>query len=355
MANTHADRPIATRTDLILLAIVTLYTGLAAFLQAAGPAHRPLTVLWPQVRPVFPIFALLAILAAALDQLRSGKSFTQVANWATLAKRCTRPSTLLRWCVACVMFWPFMDVFGWYKSRIWVGNPTLWDPAIVRLENVMHFGHQPWEWLQPVLGNVAATRSLDVFYHQIYPAVILFVVIGFALAGRGVSRSRYLVHFVLTWIIVGTVGGTLFPSVGPCYYGLAIPGPDPFAPLMAHLEAMNQVAPLAALRSQAFLWAGHTGVATPLGVSAMPSVHVGLAALVMAAAFECSRGVRTLGVLFWLATLVGSVALGWHYAADGYVATLIVVVLWAGAARFWRRAAFPPLAGKSLINSKTKT
>lgn len=330
------DSPV--KVDLILVGVVAAYVALAAFLQTTGPPHREIVVLWQQVRPVFLVFALLTILVLALDVLRSGKSLTSAAGWKDLSGRCLRARSVLRWFVACILFWPFMDVFGWYKSRIDLSAPNLWDPAIVRLEGLLHFGRQPWEWLQPVLGHPVVTRALDLFYHQVYPAVILFVVIGFALAGTGVRRARYLVLFVVTWIVVGTIGGTVFASVGPCYYGLTFPdAPDPFGPLMSYLQTVHAVTPLAAIRSQNFLWAGHMGLATPLGVSAMPSVHVGLATLVMLAAFDYGWWVRIPSVLFWLATLVGSVATGWHYAADGYAATLIVVAVWLAASQFWRR------------------
>lgn len=322
------------KADFAVIAIVGVYTLVAAVLQAIGPHHRDLVVLWTDAAVAFSVFALLVVMLVALDVLRANKSFTTAEGWRELGRRCVEPQAILRWLVACVVFWPFMDVFGWYKSRIPISHPALWDPAIVRLEAALHFGRQPWEWLQPVLGGMTATRAVDLFYHQIYPAVVIATVVAFALLDRGVRRGRFMILFLATWIVVGTIGGTLFASVGPCYFGLQFPDvPNPFGPLMAHLHAVDAATHLSAISSQEFLWAGYTHQATPLGVSAMPSVHVALAALVMVAAFDFNVWVRIAGVLFWFATLVGSVATGWHYASDGYVGTILVVLLWWASKR----------------------
>jgi len=330
--------------DFVIVGIVATYTAVAAVLQAIGPKPRPLAVLWHDVAVIIPIFAGLVILLVALDVLRSGKSFTSAAGWTELGRRCTRSSAILRWIVACIVFWPFMDVFGWYKSRIPITNPILKDPVIVRIDAALHFGHQPWELLQPVFGHPFATRLIDAFYHQIYPAVVIGVVVACSLIARGARRARFLVGFLMVWIIVGTVGGTLLASVGPCYYGRVFTDvPDPFAPLMRYLYSVNAVTALAAIPSQEFLWSGYTGQTVPLGISAMPSVHVAIAALLMCAAFDFRYPlVRLLGVLFWLATLVGSVATGWHYAVDGYVATVAVVVGWLVLKRVWHATESEP-------------
>ena len=62
--------------------------------------------------------------------------------------------------------------------------------------------------------------------------------------------------------------------------------------------------------------------------AAMPSMHVALATL---NALFLSRINRAAGVLGWAflgITQVGSVYFGWHYAIDGYVSIIAVLVLW---------------------------
>ncbi|MEX2741195.1 phosphatase PAP2 family protein [Rhizobium mongolense] len=72
--------------------------------------------------------------------------------------------------------------------------------------------------------------------------------------------------------------------------------------------------------------AGQTGLGS--GISAMPSVHVGL--VVLNALFLSSLN-RWLGVVGWaFAAMIfyGSVYTGWHCAVDGYVATAVALAIW---------------------------
>jgi hypothetical protein len=69
----------------------------------------------------------------------------------------------------------------------------------------------------------------------------------------------------------------------------------------------------------------------------MPSMHVGVAVLL--AIFGWKRH-RLLGLgfsAFALVIFLGSIHLGFHYAVDGYVAAIMVVVIWWISGRIARR------------------
>ena len=70
------------------------------------------------------------------------------------------------------------------------------------------------------------------------------------------------------------------------------------------------------------------------GISAFPSVHNGVAALMMFYLFERSRWLAPVGVLFCGLILFCSVYVGWHYAIDGYFSILAVWAAWY-ALRVW--------------------
>ena len=69
------------------------------------------------------------------------------------------------------------------------------------------------------------------------------------------------------------------------------------------------------------------------GISAMPSVHV---AIVVLNALLFSTVSRSLGIASWgfaLLIFIGSVYTGWHYALDGYVSAIVVLIIWLSVSR----------------------
>jgi hypothetical protein len=65
-----------------------------------------------------------------------------------------------------------------------------------------------------------------------------------------------------------------------------------------------------------------------VGMSAMPSLHVGLAVLFALVGWAHRRSLGIVLAIFAALVLIGSVHLAWHYAVDGYVAALVVILLW---------------------------
>ena len=70
----------------------------------------------------------------------------------------------------------------------------------------------------------------------------------------------------------------------------------------------------------------------------MPSMHVGSTTLFACYAFTWRRWAGWVMVGFLVLILAGSVALGWHYAVDGYLGAAIALLFWQIAGRVVRRA-----------------
>jgi membrane-associated phospholipid phosphatase len=136
----------------------------------------------------------------------------------------------------------------------------------------------------------------------------------------------------------GAVAATAFSSVGPVYYGMLGLEPDPFAPLLDFLHTTNAKVPLGAVGAQTLLWDSYTGKVYPyLGISAFPSMHNALAALLVLVGWRIHRILGVLMTIFAGLILVGSVHLAWHYAVDSYAGILIAVLSWwiAGQLARW--------------------
>ena len=225
----------------------------------------------------------------------------------------------------------FFSLFTTAKNMIPVINPFSWDPFFAQMEAWIHFGKQPWEWLQPILGYAVVTMVISFFY-KLWFVTKFFVMYWqtFSLKNPAL-REQFFLALLGIWIINGVVLATLLSSAGPCYFSLAYPDlPNPYAGLMDYLYHTDNLTAVFDLKAQEFLWQayqGHAPVAFS-GISAMPSMHVSLAFLFVLLAWRYGIFAKTFFVYFFFFTVIGSIHLGWHYAADGYLSILTTLPIW---------------------------
>jgi len=229
----------------------------------------------------------------------------------------------------------FLGAFGRWKLMVHLVRPFGWDPALSALDARVHLGHYPWRILQPVLGHPPVTRLLDLAYVPVMLALLVGVTVWQGWTTNTALRRRFLLTFVLAWILLGTVLAVALSSAGPCYYGRVTGLPDPYAGLMAYLAGVHQATPLTALIIQDGLWQSHlsTTAGTFSEISAMPSIHVAMPTLFALAGWRASPRLGWALAAFAIVIFLGSVALGWHYAIDGYVGAAGVALIWWLAGR----------------------
>ena len=224
----------------------------------------------------------------------------------------------------------YMIGFSFIKKAIPLAHPFAWDQTLMQWDQLLHFGRQPYEWLAPLLNVPLVTFVLNLNYNiWFFVMFTLWYWQGFA-AKDTALRMRFLLGFTLTWFMGTSVLGTFFSSVGPCLYGRLLPGVDPYAPLMAWLNEVNQTHTIFALQAMNELWKDYeTGTGLINGISAMPSMHVGASILFALVGF--ASGKKWLGYLlsvFAALIFVGSIHLGWHYAIDGYAGAAVALICW---------------------------
>jgi hypothetical protein len=236
-----------------------------------------------------------------------------------------------------------MYVFSNIKSSIPMLNPYSWDVYFADLDKVLHFGRQPWEWLQPLLGYPPITFLLNINYNLWFLVTWLVWVYFAFLDGPSELRTRFFVSFFALWIVVGSLLAVGFSSVGPCFYDRLGLSPDPFAGLMAYLRSANEVLPIWAIPLQDELWQGYLDQSVLIkGISAMPSMHNGSALLYVLAGYQVSRFAGRVLALHCFLVFIGSIQLGWHYAVDSYLAWALTLVIWFAVlpiARWWHNTA----------------
>ncbi len=228
---------------------------------------------------------------------------------------------------------------GAHKSLFPYFNPFHWDPALARWDAFLHFGHQPYQLLTPLVEYFGVTGSKFVagVYVAWFP-VMYVTCFHAAFIDRDTARvTRFLWTFLLSWAVLGVAAAMALTSVGPMYYHDFYPHlPDPFKPLVDDLYpslVASKVPFIFETRELLLKWVRDAHVINFNSLSAMPSLHVGMAWLFLLYWRTVSRALFALAAAFFLLILVGSVYLGFHYAIDGYATVAGVSILWRSVAR----------------------
>lgn len=318
------------RTHRALLLIVLLYAAAATLLAGSLPsASDILNVLAGFLVAILtgPIFILCGYTIHVMVMQRPHRLCHYLYHD---LRRYLSNERLLHALPAMLLIPVFASSFTVFKAAIPRLHPYTWDASLSAWDIALHGGKAPWEWLQPLLGHPLVTGLLNFSYHLwffLFYAILYWLILD---TRRPLLRMQFLLSFALTWIALGSILAVLFASVGPCYYG-HLHASDPYAPLMAYLHDANQHVPVWALQVQDILWQGYQskGAHGELGISAMPSMHVATATLMVMLGWRVNRAAGIALSTFAVLILLGSIHLGWHYALDGYVGA-------AGAALVWR-------------------
>lgn len=302
--------------------------------------------------PVILVLIVMMIIGLARETVRLARighrGSLSLALWAKIRDDYFSPIRLANGLHAVVFMSLYMVGYNFIKRAIPHAVPFQWDVTFMEWDRFLHGGVLPHEWLAPILNHDWITFLISVNYNAWF--LVMFACWfwqGFA-ARDTALRQRFLLGFTLTWFLGTCVLGTIFSSVGPCFYGRLVPGPDPYAQAMAWLEQVNTRYPIWSLAVMNELWKNYeTGHGVVNGISAMPSMHVGTSVLFALLGF--AFGHRVVGWLlaaFALLIFIGSVHLAWHYAIDGYAGALVAVLGWWVAGRLvgWdrRRRGEPP-------------
>lgn len=204
-------------------------------------------------------------------------------------------------------------VLGWTKVMMPKVVGFTADPRLAQIDAAI-FGTDPWRllhqvtipWIDPIYISWSSVKFATL--------IILF------LSPRTERRDALILAY-FPIIATGALGQYLVPSAGPIFYEWVGHG-NRFADL--------PVAPWVEI-TRRYLWADYLrgGGSVGGGISAFPSIHVAVALWVALVVRALLPRFQLIGWAYFMAILIGSVYLGWHYAADG-VASCIITLLVVG-------------------------
>jgi membrane-associated phospholipid phosphatase len=235
----------------------------------------------------------------------------------------------------------FLASFVHFKMRIPDIGGFRWDDQLYALDRVIFGSKSAWEFLAPVYDMPLLVSALDKLYSLWIPGIFVFWCwVAYDKRLPMALRQQYLVATVATWVLGGVVLGTVFGSVGPCFYGMIYTSqPDLFAGLIQKLAAININHALIAIpvKEQLFDAYQNPGVDVVGGISAMPSMHNAQAAIFVLTALRINKWLALATALFGAVIVSGSVILGWHYASDSLAGLLIALIVWHASGHLLRR------------------
>jgi len=182
----------------------------------------------------------------------------------------------------------FAGAFSIVKTSIPFLNPFYADTMLADLDQSLHLGWNPWEIVH-LASDIVSPQFVETVYFWTWMLPAFFLPVIIALTDFNPERrARFLVLHCSCWILLGNVLALAFSSVGPVYYDLLL-SDDRFLDLRQALAATG-IADSQLGQSQAYLWYDYEnrGQAFGSGISAFPSVHVGVALVVALYAAERS-------------------------------------------------------------------
>lgn len=210
-----------------------------------------------------------------------------------------------------------------------------YDRLHADIDDWLHLGTAPWRLLYAVGATDMVRAAVEWNYNVLWFIVCFGSLFFVATSPRADAvRGRYMLMFMFVWIFLGNVLAGIFLSAGPAFYGAVTGDSGRFAEQLAFLaESGGQHS---AVAYQEYLWSlyseGKAGFGS--GISAFPSVHVGLITMNALFLAELSRRKALAAILYTALILASSVYLGWHYAIDGYVSILATVICHFALRRF---------------------
>lgn len=312
-------------------AIVGVYTLLVLMTGRVNLADFSLLFLG-YIRGSINLWMLVALVSLGWFLLRERPALPASALREWLRERWQRD----RW---ISLFWPpllfgaLMAAFNAFKQMVLPVAGFRFDPFLADLDRTLALGQDPWRITHGLMSSPNATWLIDKAYHGWFlPMSVGVIICAFLPSSTFRLRTQYILTYTMVWIGIGSFLAFLLPSAGPCFYGPLIGSGSDFQVLMDRLHSQQALlgTPISALANQGYLLKMFGGDELMIGggISAMPSVHNGLAILFAIAAFSINRTAGWIMSAYATLIWIGSIHLGWHYAVDGLAVVPLVWGIW---------------------------
>lgn len=209
--------------------------------------------------------------------------------------------------------------YFWVKVCVPLLRTDLYDPALWKLDRLLHFGFSPSVFVTALFEKSSLAGWLDRWYGIWTPSVLVMLAF-FTASTDGLLRRRFMLSCVFLWGL-GCWLYVALPALGPIYYV-----PELWKEIAGRIPGASAMHDALWANYQKML-AGRNGVLREFNpiyaIAAMPSLHVGAHALFAVWAWRHARPIALVFIVATGLTFLASLVTGWHYAVDGYVGILL--------------------------------
>lgn len=327
MANPSLRETLALPAALCgLMLLVALSTSLHTGVDGSGLFFSYITTAFAVTVLALPIWAAFRLVSLA--KLRAEQPLSSI--WKQFLER----APLLA--LPCIV-WPlFLAAFTTAKTGIPFIVGFGWDQLWTDFDQLI-FGVDPWTVTHQYIG-LGGTAWLAFTYTIVWGLVLALSQTFVVLFGSRRLIVTLYSTMLLTWLVGGWLVAFCFSAAGPVFAHLFDPSLQPrFEDLRLSL-AMLLPRDSMILGTQNYLASAvqQTVAVKGGGISAMPSMHLGVCSVYVFA----SRGTRWFhpALILWAVIFIGSIHFGYHYAVDGIVAALIAALCWFAVNRLTVRS-----------------
>ncbi|MDE1152717.1 MAG: phosphatase PAP2 family protein [Micavibrio sp.] len=226
------------------------------------------------------------------------------------------------------------------KSLIANLHPFAWDNEFIAIDKFLHLGYMPNDFIVAITEKLHLGGLLDIAYFSWF--AMMYAIVGYNLFWDSdrKRRLRFMWVFFLSWVLLGSLLGTVFSAAGPIFYHDFFPNlPDPYKDFVAYIEAHGAADFSIAYHSRFLLlaWTTNGQMVNPNAVAAFPSMHLAIAWLAVLYARSFGRGPFIIALVFTVLIYMATILFGFHYAIDGYVSIILVSLMWWGFGKYLDR------------------
>lgn len=274
----------------------------------------PFFALLPSWMGLAGFLSLLALMAFVVGMMRKGED-RPISTIAGLDWR--RATWVAGWTLIAGLH---MAAFMSIKPQLNYLVPFTADPLLATIDASLFFG-DPYRhllWL-----NSAVTAD---YYHRGWFVGVVAVLLWQLCRAPGANKSANLLAYFLIWLS-GPAIHSLLPAGGPIFFDELGYG--------ARFELLTPPQEIQGIAD--YLWRTYSTreFALGAGISAMPSLHIATVAWVV----MCCANTRW-SWLAWpyaISIFLLSISLGWHYAVDGILGSIVAAAILFATRLYFRR------------------